>query len=69
MRETRTNTVHLQEVTNTALTAAVNFMYTGNIEFTWDNIISLLNVGSHLQMDSLLELCQDFLKHCFSLTR
>ncbi|XP_063964509.1 kelch-like protein 12 [Lytechinus pictus] len=62
LKESRQEVVKLQDMNAEAIEAIVNFAYSANIDITEENVQSITNAACVLQMESVINLCSDFLK-------
>jgi kelch-like protein 9/13 len=67
MRESREAKVNLQGITGVGLQAVVEFIYSGNLKISLDNVEEVLAAASHLQVNDIVELCASFLNSTISL--
>lgn len=58
MRERAAGSVELHGVTATGLEKVLEFIYTGNILLSLDNIQDILSAASYLQVMPVLEFCK-----------
>ncbi|XP_072044831.1 kelch-like protein 32 isoform X2 [Amphiura filiformis] len=58
MMESRTKEVEMHNTTHTALSAAIEFMYTGAFLIWQEDLKDVLSTACMLQLDSLIELCR-----------
>ncbi|XP_023017795.1 kelch like ECH associated protein 1 isoform X1 [Leptinotarsa decemlineata] len=63
LKECDMNRVKLQGVSPTALARLINFMYTGRIRVTENNVCQLLPAATMLQVCNVIQACCDFLEH------
>ncbi|XP_039262688.1 kelch-like protein 9 [Styela clava] len=61
MRERVAGSVELHGVTATGLEKVLEFIYSGNIVLSLDNIQDILAAASHLQVMPVLDFCKEFL--------
>ncbi|ELT97135.1 hypothetical protein CAPTEDRAFT_204952, partial [Capitella teleta] len=61
MRETKEERVDLKGLTAASLCQTLDFLYSGEMDLDFDNLIEVLNAASHLQVNAALELCSDFM--------
>ena len=50
MREPQEHFVDLKSLTSDALQQIIDFMYSGEMTFNFDNLIEILNAANHLQV-------------------
>jgi len=67
MRESHENNISLFGVTSRGLKCVLDFVYTGKLEISLENIECLLQAASHLQVAEVLEFCNRFL--CSEITK
>lgn len=73
--ESRQTKIQLRDITPATLKAIVDYVYTGRIGITMDNVLSLMQAASMLQYGRLFEACSSFLQgqlcpeNCLSMTR
>ena len=60
MREPQEHFVDLKSLTSDALQQIIDFMYSGEMTFNFDNLIDILNAANHLQVQwpASLDSCQ-----------
>ena len=74
-RETQQNRVDLKGVSATILSSIVDYVYTGQITITMENVLPLMQSASMLQYNHLFEACSVFLQgqlspdNCLSMVR
>ena len=56
MREPQEHFVDLKSLTSDALQQIIDFMYSGEMTFNFDNLIEILNAANHLQVQPFLAL-------------
>jgi len=62
MKESRENYVELKGFASCdGVTLILDFIYTGYLHISFDNVLSILDTASHLQIEQVLNLCADFL--------
>ena len=61
MQETRANSIELKGVSAQGLQAVINFIYSGELNLSLNNICEILRAVSHLQVQFALKLCEDYL--------
>lgn len=61
MRENKEACVDLKGLTSDALVQIVDFIYSGVMEFEFDNLMDILSAASHLQVHTALSLCSDYM--------
>lgn len=61
MRESKEDSVDLKGLTADSLEPIIDFMYSGSLHFDFDNLIEILNAASHLQVNSALDLCSEYM--------
>ncbi len=61
MKESKENQVDLKALSADALQLIIDFIYSGEMELDLENLMDVLNAGSHLQVQSALDLCSDFM--------
>lgn len=61
MKESKEAKVDLKGITSAALDHIIDFIYTGEMSVDLDNLIEILNAGSHLQVGTALDLCSDYM--------
>ncbi|KAK2144541.1 hypothetical protein LSH36_748g02090 [Paralvinella palmiformis] len=60
-KESQENTVDMKGLSASALQHMIDFIYTGQLELDFENLIEMLNAASHLQIQTALELCSDYM--------
>ena len=50
------------DVSSSAMTSLLDFMYTGSLNIDQSNVWSILGAATQLQMSAVIELCDKFLK-------
>jgi len=50
-KESQENTVDMKGLSASALQHMIDFIYTGQLELDFENLIEMLNAASHLQVD------------------
>ncbi|XP_067094010.1 kelch-like protein 38 [Osmerus mordax] len=74
-RETQQNRINLKGVSATILSSMVDYVYTGQITITMENVLPLMQSASMLQYGHLFEACSVFLQgqlspdNCLSMVR
>ena len=62
MKESRENFVELKGFNSvTGIKLILDFIYTGLLNISFDNILGILDAASHLQIKEAIKLCSDFL--------
>lgn len=62
MKESKENYVELKGFhSSIGIKLVLDFIYTGSIDISFENILSVIDSASQLQINHLLELCSDFL--------
>ena len=61
MRESKEDEVDLKGLTADALGPIIDFMYSGILQLDFDNLIEVLNAASHLQVNTALDLCSEYM--------
>ena len=61
MRESKEDEVDLKGLTAESLEPIIDFMYSGSLHFDFDNLIEILNAASHLQVNTALDLCSEYM--------
>lgn len=69
MKETQTNEMSLQALSRLTIKDIINFMYTDEINISLTSLDSLINAGSFLQMDHLVEKCTKWMCEKFTVGR
>lgn len=62
MRESRQSEISLNGVTARGIELLLKFAYTSKLELNLANIHDVLSAASHIQMDSVVEACSNYLK-------
>ncbi len=60
-KESKEDCVDLKGLTSEALEKIIDFIYSGEMEFEFDNLTEMLNASSHLQVHTALDLCSDYM--------
>lgn len=61
MKETKQDYVELKGVNARMLHLLLDYVYTGNLHITEDNVIGLLNAAAHLQISTAIKACLSFM--------
>ena len=61
MRESQKQGVDLKDLSSEALEIIMDFIYSGTIEFDYSSLGEILNAASHLQVQTALDLCSDYM--------
>lgn len=62
MKESKENYVELKGFESTiGIKTVLNYLYTGILNVSFDTIDSILDVGSHFQINEIINLCSQFL--------
>lgn len=73
--ESQQTKIHLRDLTSATLKTIVDYVYTGRISITMDNVLPLMQAASMLQYGRLFEACSSFLQeqlcpdNCLSMIR
>lgn len=73
--ESQQTKIHLRDLTSATLSAIVDYVYTGLVSITMDNVLPLMQAASMLQYGRLFEACSSFLQeqlcpdNCLSMIR
>ena len=62
MAESKQNMVDLKGVTADGLQHVIEFIYTGEMAVHYENLTEIINTASHLQVQTALDLCSNFIK-------
>ncbi|XP_076435916.1 kelch-like protein 26 [Babylonia areolata] len=62
MAESKQNTVDLKGVTADGLQHIIDFIYSGEMALTLDNLTEIINTASHLQVSFALDVCSNYIK-------
>ncbi|XP_055349758.1 kelch-like protein diablo [Paramacrobiotus metropolitanus] len=61
-KESQNTCLQLHDISSNNLTQLINYAYTSEIALDWSNIPSLLPDAVHLEMDSIVDACWEFLE-------
>ncbi|CAF2401212.1 unnamed protein product [Rotaria sp. Silwood2] len=61
MQEATADTIELKDITANGLRAVLDFIYTGELSLSIENIAEVLRAVTHLQVHHAIKLCEDFL--------
>lgn len=73
--ESQQTKIHLRDITSATLSTIVDYVYTGLVSITMDNVLPLMQAASMLQYGRLFEACSSFLQeqlcpdNCLSMIR
>ncbi|XP_025079983.1 kelch-like protein 26 [Pomacea canaliculata] len=62
MAESKQDTVDLKGVTADGLQHIIEFIYSGEMALTLDNLTEIINTASHLQVSFALDVCSNYIK-------
>ncbi|CAF0789636.1 unnamed protein product [Rotaria sp. Silwood1] len=61
MQEATADTIELKDITANGLRAVLEFIYTGELSLSIENIAEVLRAVTHLQVNHAIKLCEEFL--------
>ena len=61
MKETKEDTVDLGGISASSLEMIIDFIYSGEMDLNLDCLIDILNTANHLQIQTALDLCSDYI--------